>query len=246
MSNIRVNLDHTSPVPLYHQLAGELEGAIARGDLAVGERLGNEVHLAARWGVSRPTVRRGIQSLVDAGTLVRRRGVGTQVVNPAVRRPVKLSSLFDDLNEQGQTPRTELVRLATVSADRKVAAALRIEVGDDVVYVERIRSAGHTPLAIMRNHLDATVAGDITAEELRATGLYELLRARGVRPRIATQSIGARLATKADAVPLLVRPGHALLTMVRVMQDDLGRFVEYGSHAYNAERYSFETTVVDG
>jgi GntR family transcriptional regulator len=246
MSAFTVNLDHTSPIPLYHQLAGELESAIDRGDLSVGEQLGNEVHLAARWGVSRPTVRRAIQSLVDAGTLVRRRGVGTQVVNPTVRRPVKLSSLFDDLQEQGQGPKTELVRLATVKADRNVAIALRLEVGADVVYIERIRSAGRSPLAIMRNHLDAAIAGDITAKELGATGLYELLRIRGVRPRIATQSIGARVATKADTIPLGVRTGHPLLTMTRVMQDDLGRFVEYGNHAYNAERYSFETTVVDG
>ncbi len=246
MTLIRVDLDHNSPVPLYHQLANELERAVERGDLAVGDSLENEIHLAARWGVSRPTVRRAILSLVDSGTLVRRRGVGTQVVSPTVRRPVKLSSLYDDLTEQGQRPRTKLIRLETRPADADTAAALHILHGTEIVYVERVRSAAGNPIAILCNYLDANLASDITADELVQRGLYELLRMRGVRPRIATQTICARVATRSDAGLLGVKVGHPLLTMRRVMQDHLGRFVEVGQHAYDARQYSFETTVVDG
>jgi GntR family transcriptional regulator len=65
-------LDRNSPVPLYHQLAQQLEAAIGHGVLAPGNLLGNEVDLSVRLGLSRPTVRQAIQSLVDKdpGTLV--------------------------------------------------------------------------------------------------------------------------------------------------------------------------------
>ena len=100
-------LDRSSPVPLYYQLARQLESAIEHGALGPGSLLGNEIDLAGRLGLSRPTVRQAIQSLVEKGLLVRRRGVGTQVVHSQVRRPLELSSLYDDLEAAGQTAGSE-------------------------------------------------------------------------------------------------------------------------------------------
>src|SRR3954470_21609266 len=87
-----VALDRSSPVPLYFQLATQLEAAIDRGDLSAGGRLDNEIELADRLGVSRPTMRRAIQELVSKGLLVRKRGVGTQVVRGGLKRRVELTS----------------------------------------------------------------------------------------------------------------------------------------------------------
>ena len=64
--------------PLYFQVSRQIEAAIDSGVLAPGDRLENEISLADRWGLSRPTMRRAIQELVDKGLLVRRRGIGTQ------------------------------------------------------------------------------------------------------------------------------------------------------------------------
>jgi DNA-binding GntR family transcriptional regulator len=70
-----VLLDRSSPVPLYFQVASRLQEQIEHGDLPVGGRLENEVELADRLGVSRPTMRKAIGYLVERGMLVRRRGV---------------------------------------------------------------------------------------------------------------------------------------------------------------------------
>src|ERR1044072_8995680 len=91
-----VPLDRSSPVPLYFQLATQLEAAIDRGDLAAGARLDNEIELADRLRGARPTMRRAIQELVSKGLLVRKRGVGTQVVQGGLKRRVELTSLYGD------------------------------------------------------------------------------------------------------------------------------------------------------
>ena len=93
MGELAVVIDRSSPVPLWFQAAGQVEAAIARGDLAPGDRLDNEVDMAARWGLSRPTVRQAIEDLVAKGLLVRKRGVGTQVVHGGLKRSLELSSL---------------------------------------------------------------------------------------------------------------------------------------------------------
>ena len=76
----RFTLDRASPVPLYFQVAEQFEKAIIDGTIAPGERIDNEIALAKELGLSRPTMRQALQVLVDKGMLVRKRGVGTQVV----------------------------------------------------------------------------------------------------------------------------------------------------------------------
>ncbi|MHC0430668.1 GntR family transcriptional regulator [Streptomyces sp. O3] len=232
-------MDRSSPVPLYFQLSQQLEAAIEQGSLAPGSLLGNEIELAGRLGLSRPTVRQAIQSLVDKGLLVRRRGVGTQVVHSQVRRPLELSSLYDDLEAAGQRPATRLLLSAVEPASPEVAAALGIAEGGDVRRIERLRLAHGEPMAYLRNHLPAGLLA-LEPPQLEATGLYRLMRAAGITLHSASQAIGARAATADEAEALAEPVGAPLLTMERTAFDDTGRAVEFASHTYRASRYSFD------
>jgi DNA-binding GntR family transcriptional regulator len=123
-----------------------------------------------------------------------------------------------------------------------VAAELGITEGDDVSQFERVRYADGEPLAIMTNSIPCSVV-KLDRESLEKHGLYNLLRAAGSEPRIATQVIGARVATAADARILQERRGAALLTMTRTAFDAMGRVVDFGTHVYRADRYAFELTL---
>ena len=238
-----LRVDRASPVPLWFQVAQHLEGAIVSGAIPPGTLFGNEIQLADQLGLSRPTMRRAMQHLVDKGMIVRRRGVGTRVVQPTVRRPLQLTSLFDDLTASGQAPSTRVLSWATVAADEHLAARFGVEEGTDLLAVERLRSAQEVPVARLTNHLPLSV---LTFDEgdLAAHGLYALLRAGGVHLHSATQTVGARTATPAEAALLGERRGAALLTVRRVTHDDHGTVVEYGNHLYAASRYTFETTLL--
>lgn len=176
--SLQLSVDRSSPVPLYFQLSQQLEAAIERGSLTPGSLLGNEIELAGRLGLSRPTVRQAIQSLVDKGLLVRRRGVGTQVVHSQVKRPLELSSLYDDLEAAGQKPETRVLANTLVPASAEVAAALGVAEGDEVHRVERLRLTHGDPVAYLCNHLPTGLL-PLDTERLEATGLYRLMRAAG-------------------------------------------------------------------
>jgi DNA-binding GntR family transcriptional regulator len=238
-----VVVNRSSPVPLYFQVAEQLERAIFDGKLVPGDRIANEVALAEELGLSRPTMRQAIQLLVDKGMLVRKRGVGTQVVQNPVHRRVELTSLFDDLARAGQEPTTQLLGYHVGPVEEEVAAELNLTADREVVTIERLRCANGEPLAVMTNYLPVELAP--AAEELESSGLYQALRARGVHIRLARQRIGARPATKSEARLLAEKAGAPLLTMNRTAFDDSGKAVEYGAHCYRASRYYFETTLVD-
>jgi len=94
----------------------------------------------------------------------------------------------------------------------------------------------------MRNHVPASLLR-LRPADLETRGLYELLRASGINPRLAKQSIGARTATAAEARALGEANAAPLLTMERWAYDDQGRAVEHGNHIYRASRYSFDLTL---
>lgn len=237
--SLQLSVDRSSPVPLYFQLSQQLEAAIEHGTLTPGSLLGNEIELAGRLGLSRPTVRQAIQSLVDKGLLVRRRGVGTQVVHSQVKRPLELSSLYDDLEAAGQRPATRVLVNAVVPASAEVAAALGVAEGSDVHRVERLRLAHGEPMAYLCNYLPPELL-ELDSDQMEATGLYRLMRAAGITLHSARQSVGARAATAEEGERLGEPEGAPLLTMQRTTFDDTGRAVEFGTHMYRASRYSFE------
>jgi DNA-binding GntR family transcriptional regulator len=236
-------IDRNSPVPLYFQVAQHLEDAISSGAIPPGSLFDNEIVLADQLGLSRPTMRRAMQHLVDKGLVVRRRGIGTRVVQPKVRRPLELSSLYDDLARTGQEPTTQVRAFEEVEADEELADRLGVPAGAPVVRVVRLRSAQQRPIAKMTNFLPAGIV-DFDAEALEARGLYALLKARGIVLHSATQVVGARTATSAEARLLEEPRGAALLTMQRQTFDDHGAVVEYGTHLYAASRYSFEINLL--
>jgi GntR family transcriptional regulator len=237
-------LDRNSPIPLYFQIAENLKRAIEEGTLKPGERLDNELDLAERLGVSRPTVRQAVQRLVEQGFVVRRRGLGTVVVAPRILRSVALTSLYDDLSATHRYPATTVLAAREVDADDDVAAALSLPSGTAVLYLERLRLADGTPLAIMHNFLPAGLLKGRPEDALEKSGLYELLRSQGIQLHAGEQVIGARRATAHEANVLQAPRNATVLTMARTTFDHEGKPVEHGSHAYLADRYSFKMTLI--
>lgn len=237
------DLDRTGPVPLYYQVSSRLESAIRSGEIPPGARLENEIAIGHRLGLSRPTVRRAIQELVDKGLLVRRRGIGTQVVQGTVTRQVELTSLYEDLQSGHHEPTTRVLAREVRPLPANIAEQLGLAAGTEALYLRRQRSTDGVPVALLENYLPGDFS-DITAEQLEQRGLYQLLRGRGVIIRVAKQRIGARREHGDEAALLDVDKGSPLLTMERVAYDGSGRAIEFGRHGYRPDMYSFETTLV--
>src|SRR5919112_823381 len=210
-----ITLERNSPVPLYYQLAQSIENAIQDGELAPGDRLENELSLTTRLGLSRPTARQAIQELVKKGLLVRKRGVGTQVVRSQFRRDEKLSSFNEDLANAGKIPSTVLLDYTVGPLDDEIADVVdSADVLDtEFIQIRRLRLADNVPLAILTNYIPARY--EITADDLKQRGLYACLNALGVHLKIAHQQISARLMEPDEAELLDEQPPAACLAVDR-------------------------------
>lgn len=237
-----ISIDRASPVPLYFQVAQKLEAAIRSGALPVGTRLDNEVQLAEDLGLSRPTVRAAFHYLAEKGMVTRKRGYGTVVTREKISRDVDLTSLYDDLSLAGRVPSTQVLRNEVVAASDWAAEALELPEGALVICLERLRFADEEPIALMHNFLPAAMI-HLSDEMLAQRGLYELLRASGIRLSSATQRMSAKNASAAEARLLDEPRGAALLTVERIVRDNQDRPVEFAQHVYRASRYSIGTSL---
>jgi GntR family transcriptional regulator len=239
-----ITLERNSPVPLYYQVAQAIEHAINTGALAPGDRLENELSLTSRLGLSRPTARQAIQELVKKGLLVRKRGVGTQVVRSQFRRTEALSSLNEDIIKAGKIPSTRLLEYSVGPLDQDIRDAIDAAAvsESEFIKIRRLRLADDVPLAILTNYLPTRF--EITEEDMQSKSLYACLRSLGVNLKIAHQQISARLMADDEAELLDAETPAACLTVDRIAYDDVGQFVEFGRHMYHAAQYSIQSSLV--
>jgi Transcriptional regulators len=239
---LEVDLDRDSATPLHHQISVPLEKLILSGELSAGSLVEDEVSMAQRLKVSRPTARRALQDLVARGLLSRRRGVGTRVTPTHIHRPLGLTSLEDDLKKAGFETKTDVLRYEVILAGEEEAKLLQCEEGSEVVRTKRLRWSDGEPLAIMVNLLPSDSAPSLS--DLSRQGLYACLRANGVGLVTAQQTVAARVASAEEAELLEVSMGDPLLTLKRTVYNQAGTVVEYGNHVYDAKRYSLSFTSV--
>jgi GntR family transcriptional regulator len=98
-----IEIDESSPVPLYAQIAASVRRAIAAGHLSRGDRLPATRDLAAELGVNMHTVQRAYGLLRDEGVLQLRQGRGAVVAGDDVERGARLRGLVDQLLDEARS-----------------------------------------------------------------------------------------------------------------------------------------------
>ena len=89
-----INIDRTSPIPLYYQLKQIIAEKLDTNVWKPGDLVPSEQELQNTYGVSRITVRQAFSELAHDGRFERHRGQGTFVANkPLVHNPSKRVSI---------------------------------------------------------------------------------------------------------------------------------------------------------
>jgi GntR family transcriptional regulator len=152
-------LSRSSPEPLYRQLASLLDSAIRSGVLKAGDRLDSEGVLAERYGVSRITLRQGIDLLVRRQILVRKQGKGTFVTPQAVRHDLRrLHGLLGSLFSQAEGASARLLRYQLRLPPADIAEALALQPRAKALSLERLYLIDNKPVALTEAWLVADVA----------------------------------------------------------------------------------------
>jgi GntR family transcriptional regulator len=185
----------------------ELVQRIDQGKFPAGSRLPSEPDLAAELGVSRATLREALRALEGEGLVRRRRGSGTYVAEqPRVANSLDINfGVTDAITNAGMKAGIAQARHWTEPASNAEADRLGLEPGQDVLVIERVRTAEGRPVVLSRDLFPSTLVGDRPriVEEMLQRSIYEVLeRDLGIvihhgvarfRPVKADQAVAKRL-----------------------------------------------------
>lgn len=225
--------------PLYLQLHRQIADAIRRGDLAPGASLPPEREMAAMAGLSRVTVRKAVEGLVQEGLVIQKRGSGTFVA-PRVERMEQvlsvLTSLTEDMTRRGREVRSLWLSRCLDDPAPEECARLGLDTRSRVARLERVRISEGLPLAVEHTAIPAAFLPDPTQVD---GSLYAVLGKAGLRPVRAVQRISAESVGPAEAGLLQVAPGSAGLRIERIAWLSSGQAVEFTRSLYRGDAYDF-------
>src|SRR5438445_2192547 len=204
-------LESESAAPLYLQLQRLLRTAIDRHVLAPDEALPPERDLAEAYKVSRVTVRKALDGLVQARLLTRRQGAGTFVAARVEKNFATISSFTEDMLSRGRQPHSKWLSRSEGTVMPEEALALGLSPGSPVYRLSRIRYADGQSMAIEY----ATVPKD-AVQSLESVGdsLYDALG--DARPMRVLQRLRAVLFTPEQSELLGIEPGAACIELERL------------------------------
>jgi GntR family transcriptional regulator, N-acetylglucosamine utilization regulator len=236
LSNYLQKLDESSSLPLYQQLQRALRTAIEKRIVAPDDALPPERDLADELSVSRITVRKAIDGLVDEGLLVRRQGAGTFVCARVEKNFAKLTSFSEDMRARGRKPRSQWITKSAGTVTPEESLTLRLSPGTPVYRFHRIRFADDAPMALEYATLLAACLPSVEAVD---NSMYEALEKHGNRPVRALQRLRAVLFTAEQAKLLKANERDAGLLVERVGFHADGRAIELTQSFYRGDIYDF-------
>jgi GntR family transcriptional regulator len=237
IEKVRHELAGADPgLPLYKRLRAAVADLVAAGTLKPGEALPGERVLADALGLSRVTVRKAIEALVEDGLLRRRHGTRTEIASHVEKSLSTLTSFSEDMSSRGLEPGCIWLSREISRPSPAEMMALGLAAKDEVVRLKRIRTADEAPIAI---ETAAVPARYLPSPELVGESLYAALAGLGAMPQRAVQRLRSRAATARDAELLDLEPGAPLLIMERRCFLADGQIVEFTETRYRGDVYDF-------
>jgi len=227
-------------LPAYHQLHLVLSQRIREGLYPPESRFPSEFDLAARYDVSRVTVRRALAMLEEEGLIVRRRGAGTSVAPRKAAASGPIAGEVENLITIGMDTEARLVSHRTIrDAPPQAVAALAVEPGTPLVELVRQRLHEGEPFSLTAVYLRPAEATLLDPAHLGPLPVIAALEKAGLRSATAEQTISATLADDRSAALLDVPLGMALVRLRRTVLDAEGRPLLFQQSLYRPDRYEY-------
>jgi GntR family transcriptional regulator len=241
-----INLDRSSPVPIYQQVKRWMRHRIEQGIWPEHYKLLNEIDLANEIGVSRGTIRKAVSELIEEGLLVRIHGRGTFIASKQLEQPLaeRLVAFSEDLIEKGIPFETKVLEQQVIEPDERIASLLSIVEGRDVFFLKRIRYVAHTPIILLHNYVVYDRCVGIEELDFTQWRLFQALEERfGLVLDWGRRTFEAQIADRITAQQLDIIECAPVMNMEQIVFLDDGSPIELSDLWMRGEHYRLTATV---
>ena len=237
---------HTNPpIPLYYQVKHTILKNIENGIWKPGDSLPTERWLCENYKVSRVTVRKALDELLQDGAIIRSKGKSALVAQQKMERTnPRMTGLSEEFSGKGLPVENTVLWQKTIAANKKLSDKLKVPEGEPLWQIRRIRKVNGQPIVDQLIHLVLRHTIGLTPEKLTNQSLYQTMeREFHLELAYATQTIGAALPTREQMRFLEMKEESPVLTveLISYLKDDTP--IEYTINHYVSDLYHITNTV---
>lgn len=232
-----------SRVPLYYQLVGIIKRNITGGILKPGDLLPSEAEICEAYRISRSTVRQAFSSLEAEGLVYRRRGKGTYIASPKLRR--KLDNLYSfsaEMAQNGLVPKSKVIVFEKLDPSPDLVKSLKLKKGEELVFkIVRVRLANDEPLLLETTFVPVDFCPFLEKQMLETDSLYRILiETAALNPFYAVETYEPVIFKKSEAAILNCKPGMCGYFVERTSFLETGEVFELTQSLVRGDRCRFE------
>lgn len=227
------------PLPLYYKLRESIREKILRGEYPPGSKIPSEQELMQEYNVSRMTVIRAVNDLVQEGLLYRKQGKGTFVSIPQVQQRLgKLTNFTQDMLSRNLKPDSIILNLELISPPFIIQEKLKIKENIKVWRLERLRFADDNPMGLQVAYLPSDLFPIIDENELGRGSLYEYLRKKyNIVLKRAEETYWVRMPTNYEIQKLKIKKNTPVFYVQRLTFLINERAFEFVESILRGDRY---------
>lgn len=239
-------LDKRVPIPLYFQLKELIVEEIRSGKYEVDSLIPTEKEMSERFDISRTTVRQAITELVQEGWLYRVKSKGTFIARQKIKQDFlqRLETFAEQMSRIGVEPSTEVLEFKVMKAPREAAENLKLEEGEQVIYLFRRRFGDKEPVVTVETYLPYEKCSFLEQYDFEKASLYDCMSTnRETRVYSATRFVEAVEANARDVQYLNIKKGAPVQLVHTVGFSEKGMPLEYSIARYRGDMSSFQISV---
>ena len=234
-------LIENSPIPLYKQLKDIILEEVK--SLEANSQISSDREYSKEYKVSRITVRRAIDELVQEKYLVRIVGKGTYVSNLNKSSEfIRVISFTDDMRRYNFDVSSKVLNFEAISPDKMLIEKLKIKTNDNnkVFRLKRLRYANNIPMAIQDSYIIYNLCPDLLKYDFSKDSLYRVLEDDfNLKLLYASNILGARMPTKEESSLFKFKDEVPVFFLEQITILKNGNPIEYVLSIYRSDKYKF-------
>jgi DNA-binding GntR family transcriptional regulator len=245
---MKLESSKVNTAPLYSQVQSEIVRKIQNNEWKICQYIPTEPELCKYFNVSRTTLRKAIEQLVNYEILEVKRGKGTIVKNKIKQeRGIVLDELigvYDYLNKRGIDIKSKILSITEINPKKLISDKLNLKQIQKVIEIKRIRIINGAPSYFSVIYVPRYLAFDIMEKKLEERSLHDVFRKEyGHKILRAERTIYAVNADKEIADILHIKNGHALQVYENISYIESGEPIEYSLNYFISEKIKFEISI---
>lgn len=210
--------------------------------------LPSERDLAIKYSVSRPTIRKALDTLEKEGIIEKQEGRGYLSRQSSKEKYIdhELNSFigfFQDVLSQGKETESKIIKQTVTTASEIVAEVLNLNTGDLVFNLERIRLVNGNPICIAKSFIPLKLCENIIQYDFTKESLFQVLENHNISLSYAKRSIEVTPSDSFDRLYLNLNSSEPVINFTSIGYTTNDIPFEYEISRYQAYNTKFETTV---